>query len=71
MASDLIIPLYYGERTADGMPIEWLVRVKESIRTLAPHFSTRRMVKEYVERFYLPALPKPEKDSQPVAGKKK
>jgi glycogen phosphorylase len=48
-----IIPLYYGERTADGMPIEWLVRVKESIRTMAPHFSTRRMVKEYLERMYL------------------
>ncbi len=60
-----IIPLYYGERTADGMPIEWLVRVKESIRTLAPHFSTRRMVKEYLERMYLPAMqlqhPVPEK----------
>jgi starch phosphorylase len=54
-----IIPLYYGERTADGMPVEWLVRVKESIRTLAPHFSTRRMVKEYLERMYLPAMKRP------------
>jgi starch phosphorylase len=60
-----IIPLYYGERTADGMPVEWLARVKESIRTLAPYFSTRRMVKEYLERMYLPAMqlqhPVPEK----------
>jgi len=38
------------------MPVEWLVRVKESIRTLAPHFSTRRMVKEYLERLYLPTM---------------
>jgi starch phosphorylase len=30
--------------------------VKESIRTVAPHFSTRRMLKEYVERMYLPAF---------------
>jgi glucan phosphorylase len=30
--------------------------MKESIRTLAPQFSTRRMVKEYQERMYLPAL---------------
>jgi starch phosphorylase len=62
-----IIPLYYGERTADGMPIEWLVRVKESIRTLAPYFSTRRMVKEYLERMYLPAM----QLQQPVPEKQK
>jgi glucan phosphorylase len=30
--------------------------MKESIRTLAPQFSTRRMVKEYMENLYLPAL---------------
>lgn len=29
--------------------------MKESIRTLAPRFSMRRMVKEYVEQLYLPA----------------
>jgi starch phosphorylase len=29
--------------------------VKEAIRTVAPRFSTRRMVKEYVQRMYLPA----------------
>ena len=37
-------------RTA-GWPI-----VKEAIRTVAPRFSARRMVKEYVERMYAPAL---------------
>jgi starch phosphorylase len=30
--------------------------VKESIRSVAPRFSARRMVKEYVERMYAPAL---------------
>jgi hypothetical protein len=35
--------------------------VKEAIASIAPLFSARRMVKEYIERFYLPAagdLPK-------------
>ncbi len=27
--------------------------MKESIRTLTPHFSIHRMVKEYTERMYL------------------
>lgn len=30
--------------------------MKESIRTITPQFNMHRMVKEYVERLYLPAL---------------
>ncbi|MGW8251733.1 MAG: alpha-glucan family phosphorylase, partial [Anaerolineales bacterium] len=51
-----IIPLYYLERSSDGLPGEWIARMKESIRTLAPQFSMRRMVHEYVERLYLPLM---------------
>jgi len=55
-----IVPLYYANRSADGLPGDWIGRVKESIRTLAPQFSMRRMLKEYMEQMYLPAL-----DSEP------
>lgn len=51
-----IIPLYYTERSSDGLPADWIGMMKESIRTLTPQFSVRRMVKEYVERLYVPAL---------------
>jgi glycogen phosphorylase len=51
-----IIPLYYQNRAADGLPSEWIARVKECIRTLAPQFSTRRMVKEYLTTMYIPAM---------------
>ncbi len=51
-----IIPLYYTERSSDGLPGDWILRMKESIRTLAPQFSMRRMVKEYVEELYLPVM---------------
>jgi starch phosphorylase len=61
LLEDEIIPLYYDERSSDGLPREWLARIKESIRTLAPRFSMRRMVKEYVETMYLPALAEQEK----------
>jgi starch phosphorylase len=53
-----IIPLYY-DRDATWLPREWIERVKESLRTVTPQFGTRRMVKEYVDRLYVPALPKP------------
>lgn len=57
-----IIPLYYKKRSSDGLPGEWIAMMKESIRTLSPQFSMRRMVKEYVEQLYVQALqtePKP------------
>ena len=38
------------------MPVRWVQMVKQSIRTVAPRFCTRRMLKEYVERMYLPAF---------------
>lgn len=50
-----IIPLYY-DRAENNLPREWLARMKENIRTLAPQFSMRRMVKEYTEQLYLPAI---------------
>jgi starch phosphorylase len=53
-----IVPLYY-ERSVDNLPNEWLGWVKESIATLAPTFSTRRMMKEYMDGIYLPALLEP------------
>lgn len=51
-----IVPLFYEKRSADNLPNEWIARMKESIRTLAPQFSTRRMLKEYLENLYIPAI---------------
>jgi starch phosphorylase len=50
-----IIPLYYTV-LEDGIPHGWVRVMKETIRSNAPRFSTRRMVREYMERFYVPAL---------------
>ncbi len=50
-----IIPLYY-ERDDDNIPHKWIARAKIAIKTLVPQFSTRRMLKEYLDRLYLPAL---------------
>ena len=50
-----IIPLYYG-RNVNWIPMDWIERIKNNLRTVTPEFSTRRMVKEYVERLYVPAV---------------
>ena len=49
-----IIPAFY-ERGLDGVPHYWVNIMKNAIRTLAPTFSMRRMLKEYTERLYIPA----------------
>jgi starch phosphorylase len=51
-----IVPLYYRKQASDGLPGDWIALMKESIRTLAPQFCTRRMVIEYLQRLYLPAV---------------
>lgn len=50
-----IIPLYY-KRSSGNLPTDWIARMKESIRTLAPTFSMRRMVKEYTHEMYFDLL---------------
>jgi starch phosphorylase len=52
-----VVPAFY-DRDASNVPHRWIAVVKEAIRTVAPHFAARRMVKEYVERLYAPALSK-------------
>jgi len=49
-----IVPMYYT-RGADGLPREWIKRMKRAMVTCIPVFSTHRMVRDYASRFYLPA----------------
>ena len=49
-----VIPLYY-DRDRDGLPRQWIARVKRAIRTLGWRFSADRMVMDYVRHSYIPA----------------
>ncbi|HLG77801.1 MAG TPA: alpha-glucan family phosphorylase [Ktedonobacteraceae bacterium] len=50
-----IIPTFF-ERSSHGLPHRWIGMMKEAIRTCAPQFSMRRMVKEYTTRYYVPEI---------------
>jgi starch phosphorylase len=50
-----VVPAFY-DRDASDVPHAWIATIKEAIRTVAPRFCARRMVKEYVEQMYVPAL---------------
>ena len=49
-----VVPLYY-DRDRDGLPREWIARMKRAIRTLGWRFSAHRMVMDYVMKAYIPA----------------
>ena len=45
----------FHERDQDGVRRRWTRLMKASIASVVPHFSAHRMVRDYVERIYLPA----------------
>ncbi len=50
-----IVPRFY-QRGRDGLPREWIKTMKASMRVVGKEYSSHRMLKEYSERFYFPAL---------------
>jgi starch phosphorylase len=51
MLENEIIPLYYSKNGVNYSP-EWIQYIKNSIATIAPHYTTKRMFDDYIERFY-------------------
>jgi len=48
-----IVPDFYA-RDENALPVAWLRRMKEAIATIAPRFSSDRMVRDYCETAYVP-----------------
>ncbi len=49
-----VAPRFY-DRNAHGVPVRWVESIRHTLATLSPELSADRMVREYVERLYLPA----------------
>jgi len=47
-----IIPLYFAKNTKGYSP-EWIQYIKNSIAQITPRFTTKRMMDDYFERFYI------------------
>ncbi|MBD5254545.1 MAG: glycosyltransferase family 1 protein [Barnesiella sp.] len=48
-----IIPLYFAKNSKGYSP-EWIQYIKGSIGHIAPHFTMKRMIDDYIARFYEP-----------------
>lgn len=50
-----VVPMYY-DRGADGLPHRWIACMKNALATIPPVFNSHRQVKEYLTKYYLPAM---------------
>ena len=51
MLENEIIPLYFEKNSAGYSP-RWIQYIKGSISDIAPHFTMKRMIDDYIARFY-------------------
>lgn len=51
-----IIPLFYNSNSMGDASPEWIAKIKENMRSLSWQFNTKRMIKEYMQKMYLPAF---------------
>jgi starch phosphorylase len=56
MLEKSVIPIFYDRQTMSKLPERWVNMMKQSIKTIAPEFSTQRMIKDYTEKFYIPCM---------------
>jgi starch phosphorylase len=47
-----VIPMFF-DRDEQGIPRQWIQRIRRAMVTLVPQFTTDRMVKEYTRKYYL------------------
>jgi starch phosphorylase len=51
-----IVPRFYDRDRGSGVSHRWLEVVRQAIATVSPRFSARRMVKQYAQELYAPAM---------------
>ncbi len=54
MLENEIVPMYYQDRD-EGVPVDWVRRIKQSLMHLSPQFNCQRMISEYATQIYEPA----------------
>jgi len=52
-----ILPLYY-DRNDEGYSPEWIKYIKNSISEVAPEYTTKRMMDDYIRKYYAPLASK-------------
>jgi starch phosphorylase len=51
-----VVPLFF-DRDSQGIPRQWIQRMRRAMATLVPQFTTDRMVREYAQKYYVTSAP--------------
>ncbi|MDE6236638.1 MAG: alpha-glucan family phosphorylase, partial [Muribaculaceae bacterium] len=60
MLENEIVPLYFAKNSKGYSP-EWIQRIKNSIGHIAPHYTMKRQLDDYIYKFYIPEQKRAEK----------
>ena len=55
LLEEQIVPLYYT-RNAQGTPLGWVEKMRHALRLAGSRFTARRMLRDYVQEYYAPAI---------------
>ena len=55
LLEEQIVPLYYT-RNASGVPLGWVEKMRHALRLAGSRFTSRRMIENYVQEHYTPAM---------------
>ncbi len=55
LLEEQVVPLYHTRNDA-GVPIGWVDKMRHALRLAGSHFTARRMVQNYVQEYYAPAI---------------
>jgi len=55
LLEDQVVPLYYT-RNASGIPLGWVEKMRHAMRLAGRRFTARRMVQDYIQEYYAPAI---------------
>ena len=55
LLEEQVVPLYYT-RNAQGVPLGFVEKMRHALRLAGSRFTARRMMREYVQEYYAPAI---------------
>jgi starch phosphorylase len=64
LLEEQVVPLYYT-RNANGVPLGWVEKMRHALRLAGSRFTARRMMREYVQEYYAPAIQGETPDDDP------
>jgi len=67
LLEDAVVPLYHDRNELD-VPTLWVQRMKGALWTAGRQFTTERMVQEYTNKYYVPAILKDREADDPPTG---